>query len=154
MKNIIINLKKRSVIVVVISLALILFIYLGFGNNSSADLIRPVAGQNKLSGVSDDSSNITGEIKEYDFKEAIDHVGENAKVTGKVIKIYTAKSGVTFFDFCENYKDCPFSAVLFASDLEKFGDLKQYQRDVKISGTIKLYNGKSQIILNDKEQIE
>lgn len=47
-----------------------------------------------------------------------------------------------------------FFAVLFASDLEKFGDLKQYQRDVKISGTIKLYNGKPQIILNDKEQIE
>lgn len=95
-----------------------------------------------------------GQLLEYDYKEAIDHIGEEAKVTGKVVKIYTAKNGVTFFDFCEKYKDCPFSAVIFASDLEKFGDLKHYQREIKISGTIKLYNGKAEIILNNKEQVE
>ncbi len=94
-----------------------------------------------------------GEIKEYDFTEAKDHIGEKAIVRGKVVKTYTAKSGVSFLDFCSSYKTCPFTAVIFASDLEKFGDLKQYMRDVRIEGTIKTYNGKAEIILNDREQI-
>jgi len=154
MKNIIINLKKNPLVVIGIGLVLIPVIYLGISNNSSADLIKPANGQNKSNEVSGSFSKSTDELKEYDFKEAINHIGENAKVTGKVVKIYTAKSGVTFFNFCENYKNCPFSAVIFASDLEKFGDLKKYQRDIKISGIIKLYNGKAEIILNDKEQVE
>lgn len=104
--------------------------------------------------VPNDKQNQSGQLLEYDYKEAQQHIGESAKVIGRVVKIYTAKSGVTFFDFCEKYKDCPFSAIIFASDLEKFGNLKQYQREIKISGTIKLYNGKAEIILNNKEQIE
>jgi hypothetical protein len=115
------------------------------------------SGENKSSGIANnlsDKQNKSGQLLEYDYKEAGQHVGEEVKVLGKVLKIYTAKSGVTFFDFCTKYKDCPFSAVIFASDLAKFGDLKQYQREVKISGTIKSYNGKAEIILNDKEQIE
>ena len=98
--------------------------------------------------------NATGEIKEYDFTEAKDHIGENAIVRGKVVKTYTAKSGVSFLDFCSNYKTCPFTVVIFASDLDKFGDLKQFERDVKISGLIKTYNGKAEIILNERDQIE
>jgi hypothetical protein len=95
-----------------------------------------------------------GEIKEYDYTEAKDHIGEDAIVLGKVVKTYTAKSGVSFLDFCSNYKNCPFTAVIFASDLDKFGDLKQFERDVRLKGTIKSYNGKAEIILKDREQIE
>ncbi len=96
----------------------------------------------------------TGEIKEYDFMEAKDHIGENAIIRGKVVKTYTAKSGVSFLDFCSNYKTCPFTAVIFASDRDKFGDLKQFEREVKINGLIKTYNGKAEIILNEREQVE
>ena len=92
--------------------------------------------------------------KEYDFTEAKDHVGENAIVHGKVVKTYTAKSGVSFFDFCTSYKTCPFTAVIFASDRDKFGDLKQFEREVKISGLIKTYGGKAEIILKEREQVE
>ena len=96
----------------------------------------------------------TGEIKEYDYTEAQDHIGEDAIVLGKVVKTYTAKSGVSFLDFCSNYKNCPFTAVIFASDLDKFGALKQFERDVRLKGTIKSYNGKAEIILKDREQIK
>jgi hypothetical protein len=99
-------------------------------------------------------SNSTGELKEIDFAEAKNHIGENAIVRGKVVKTYTAKSGVSFLDFCSNYKTCPFTAVIFASDLDKFGDLKQFEREVKINGLIKTYNGKAEIIINERDQIE
>ena len=97
--------------------------------------------------------NSTGEIKEYAYTDAKDHIGEDAIVIGKVVKTYTAKSGVSFLDFCSNYKACPFTAVIFASDLDKFGDLKQFEREVRLKGTIKSYNGKAEIILKDREQI-
>jgi hypothetical protein len=91
--------------------------------------------------------------KEYDYTEAKDHVGENAIVHGKVVKTYTAKSGVSFLDFCSNYKTCPFTAVIFASDRDKFGDLKQFEREVRLTGLIKTYNGKAEIILEEREQV-
>ena len=91
---------------------------------------------------------------EYDYTEAPDHIGEKATVTGIVNKIFTSKSGTVFFDYCDNFQTCPFSAVIFASDLSKFKDLEQYQREVKITGLIKSYQGKAEIILNGPEQIE
>ena len=100
------------------------------------------------------SSVLGGSLKEYDFAEAKDHIGENAIVRGKVVKTYTAKSGVSFLDFCSNYKTCPFTAVIFASDLDKFGDLKQFEREVRLTGLIKTYGGKAEIILNEREQVE
>jgi hypothetical protein len=96
----------------------------------------------------------SNEIPEYDFTEAMDHVGEKAKVSGEVLRVFTAKSGVTFLDFCEDFSDCPFSAVIFASDAKKFSDVSKYQREVVITGVIKSYNGKAEIILKNPEQIE
>jgi hypothetical protein len=91
---------------------------------------------------------------DYDFTEARDHIGEKAKVRGKVSRVFTAKSGVTFLDFCPEFSGCPFSAVIFAGDTTKFGDLMSYERDVIVSGIIKSYQGSAEIILNDPSQIE
>jgi hypothetical protein len=93
-------------------------------------------------------------IPEYDFTEAMDHIGEKAKVSGEVLRVFTAKSGVTFLDFCEDFSDCPFTAVIFSSDAKKFPDISKYQRKVVITGVIKSYNGKAEIILKNPEQIE
>lgn len=122
--------------------------------SDNIDLLNSDIGQVYLENSSSNQSVSVGELKEYDFAEAKDHIGETAIVRGKVIKTYTAKSGVSFLDFCTNYKTCPFTAVIFASDLEKFGNLKQYEGDIRLSGTIKSYNGKAEIILNEREQIE
>lgn len=94
-----------------------------------------------------------GEVKEYDYQEAMDHIGEEAIVRGKVIKVYTSKSGTTFLDFCKDYSKCPFTAVIFASDTDKFSNLKQYEREVRVRGVIKSYNGKAEIILEDEDQL-
>lgn len=94
-----------------------------------------------------------GEVKEYDYQEAMDHIGEEAIVKGKVIKVYTSKSGTTFLDFCKDYSKCPFTAVIFASDTDKFSNLKQYEREVRVRGVIKSYNGRAEIILEDEDQL-
>lgn len=115
---------------------------------------------NESSNVSKDDKtnigvdNLSDKIPEYDYTEAPDHIGERAVVKGTVVKVFTAKSGVTFLDFCEDFYDCPFSAVIFASDLKKFQDVSKFQREVLITGTIKSYQGKAEIIINNPEQIK
>ncbi len=91
---------------------------------------------------------------DYDYTEAVDHIGEKATVTGTVQKVFTSKSGTVFFDFCDDFATCPFSAVIFAGDAGKFKDLSQYERKVKISGLIKSYQGKAEIVINSREQIQ
>ena len=90
----------------------------------------------------------------YDFSEAQNHIGEYAEVKGTAIEIYTSQSGVTFIDYCKVYKTCPFSAVIFSSDLQKFGDLKKYSGlPISIKGLIKTFNGEAEIVLTDPTQI-
>jgi hypothetical protein len=93
-------------------------------------------------------------VSEYDYTDAPDHIGEKAIISGTVLRTFTAKSGVTFLDFCQGFDACPFSAVIFASDLKKFGDLKSYERAVKLTGVIKNYQGQAEMILNSPNQVE
>ena len=90
----------------------------------------------------------------YDYTAAPDHIGERASVKGTVYRVMTAKSGVTFLDFCQGFSDCPFSAVIFKSDLAKFPDVSRYERAVTVSGVIKSYQGKAEMILSGPEQIK
>ncbi len=88
------------------------------------------------------------------YTEAPSHIGEEARVTGTLLRAYTAKSGVTFLDFCKDYKTCPFTAVIFADDIKKFPDLDSYVgKAVTLTGKIKLYQGKAEIILEDSSQL-
>lgn len=96
----------------------------------------------------------TNEMPEYDYKEAINHIGEMAIVNGTVASVFTSKKGVTFLDFCSTRTKCPFSVVIFASDREKFPDVSKYVRQIKIKGIIKSYKGSAEIILTDPDQIQ
>ncbi len=90
----------------------------------------------------------------YNYAEAGNHIGETAAVSGKVLRVYTSSGGTTFFDYCTNYKGCPFSAVVFSSSKSKFGNLSQYQgREITIKGKIQTYQGQAEIILNSPDQI-
>ncbi len=91
---------------------------------------------------------------DYDYTEAPEHIGETARVHGTVLKAFTSKSGVTFLDFCTGFQACPFSAVIFAGDKDKFKDMASYERAVTITGLIKSYQGKAEIVVNDPSQIE
>jgi len=80
--------------------------------------------------------------------------GKTGCVTGRVLKVFTSKGGNTFFDFCEDYHDCPFTSVIFSSDKSKFGDVQSLAgRQIEIRGSITAYRGKPEIIIRDPEQI-
>ena len=89
-----------------------------------------------------------------DFREAQSHTGQTGCITGRVLRTYTSRSGVTFLDFCPDYRNCAFSGVVFASDRSKFGDLTTLgSRQVEIRGPIISYKGRAEIILHDPEQL-
>lgn len=91
----------------------------------------------------------------FDFHQASSHAGENGCVSGFVLRAFTSKAGNTFLDFCSDYKTCPFSSVIFASDRNKFGNLEALAgRQVEIRGLITTYNGHAEIIIREPAQIQ
>lgn len=86
--------------------------------------------------------------------DAPKHIGETASVRGTLVEAYTSKSGTVFLDFCKSYKTCPFSGVIFADDVKKFGDLSSYAgKTVTLTGKISSYQGKAEIVLSDPSQL-
>ena len=89
-----------------------------------------------------------------DFHDAGPHVGGAGCVSGRLLRAYTSRGGNTFLDFCEDFRNCPFTSVIFASDKSKFGDLGMLTgRQVEIQGTITVYQGHAEIIIRDPQQI-
>ena len=93
-------------------------------------------------------------IGTIDYTDAPAHIGELASVRGTLQDAYTSASGTVFLDFCKSYKTCPFSAVIFADDAKKFGDLSRYNGSVvTLTGKISSYQGKAEIVLSDPNQL-
>lgn len=112
-----------------------------------------VAEKNIVNNASDESYKKVQGLK-YSYADAINHIGENATIEGVVFDVYKTSSGMEFIDFCKNYKTCPFTAVIFSSDTQKFKNLDEFKNcKVDISGNIKSYNGKAEIIINNPSQI-
>lgn len=88
--------------------------------------------------------------------EARAHVGETATVAGPVGDVHTARSGkVTFIDIGGHYPANPFTAVIFAADMAKFPDLPQLVgKTVEVTGAIRLYEGRPEIVVTTRSQIE
>jgi DNA/RNA endonuclease YhcR with UshA esterase domain len=92
--------------------------------------------------------------KRISYTEAPEHVGEYACVVGRVDHVNTPKE-TTFLNFCPDYKACPFGAVIFGSEAYKFPNPNQYEgKTVEITGLIKTYQGRAEIVLNDPTQIK
>ena len=89
------------------------------------------------------------------YTKAKKQIGETVCITGKVLKIGESKrSGTLFMNFCDDYRSCPFTVVVFAKDLEKVGDVKKLEgQTIEIHGKVQEYNGQAEIILNDPEQL-
>ena len=62
------------------------------------------------------------------FTEAKNHVGEVKCVTGMVVRIKQGARGVHFLDFCDDFRLCPFTVVIFPRDLKSVGDVRQLAR--------------------------
>ena len=86
--------------------------------------------------------------------DAKQHVGETKCVTGKVLRVKVGAKGVHFVDFCEDQAACPFTVVVFPSDLKDVGDVRRLTGHViEIHGPVKLYDGRAEIILNRVSQL-
>ncbi|MGA9800211.1 MAG: hypothetical protein WBQ68_14460 [Terriglobales bacterium] len=86
--------------------------------------------------------------------EARKHVGEVKCVTGVVIRVKQGERGVHFLDFCDDFRLCPFTVVIFPRDLKSVGDVRQLQgRMVEIHGQVKEYDGRAEIILEEYRQL-
>ncbi len=93
-------------------------------------------------------------IGTIDYTDSLARVGSLASVRGTLVKTYTSKTSTVFLNFCENYKTCPFSGVIFADDVKKFGDLSRYVgQTITLTGKISSYQGKAEIILSSPSQL-
>ena len=88
------------------------------------------------------------------FDQAKKHVGEIKCVTGKVLRVKQGSRGVHFLDFCDDFRLCPFTVVIFPSDLKSVGDVRQLAgRMIEIHGQVKEYDGRAEIILEEYRQL-
>ena len=88
------------------------------------------------------------------YADAPAHIGAIASVRGRLVKAYASTRGTVFLDFCTDYKNCPFSGVIFADDVKKFGDLARYNGTViTLTGKISSYRNKAEIILSNPSQL-
>jgi len=89
------------------------------------------------------------------YTDAPKNMGRTACVTGKVMKVgHSPRSGTHFLNFCDDYKNCPFTVVVFARNLAQVGDVRWLEgKTVEIHGKIKDYNGQAEIILSDVRQL-
>jgi hypothetical protein len=86
--------------------------------------------------------------------QAGQHVGETKCITGKVLRVKQGSRGMHFIDFCEDQMACPFSVVVFPSDLKDVGDVRRLAGQViEIHGPVKLYRGRAEIILSRVSQL-
>ncbi len=89
-----------------------------------------------------------------DLESAAKHTGENSCVAARVLRVFTSRSGNTFLDFCSDYRQCPFTTIIFASDRSRFGNLSALEgRRVEIRGEITSYKGRAEIIVHHPKQI-
>ena len=86
--------------------------------------------------------------------EASQHIGETRCITGKVLHVKAGAKGVHFIGFCSEQAACPFSVVVFNSDLKDVGDVRRLEgRVIEIHGPVKLYDGRAEIILRRVNQL-
>jgi hypothetical protein len=88
------------------------------------------------------------------YTEAPERIGKIVCVRGTVVRVAAGRTGVTYLDFCDDYRVCPFVVVIFPRDLRQIGDVRQLTgKVIEISGKIKLYNDRPEIVLSDLGQL-
>jgi len=88
------------------------------------------------------------------IEEAPTKIGDTACVTGKVLKVNQSRGGSFFLDFCEDYRKCPFTVVVFPSSLKDVGDVRQLEgKEIEIHGKIQEWRGRAEIVLRNIRQL-
>jgi len=90
------------------------------------------------------------------YLKAANHVGESKTVEGKIVRTYVSSKGTVFLDFHDPYQGY-FEVTIFASDVKnfQFSPASFYlNKEVRVTGTIELYQGAPEIIVHSPSQIE
>ncbi|HKW18926.1 MAG TPA: hypothetical protein VJO35_15560 [Terriglobales bacterium] len=88
------------------------------------------------------------------FDQARNHLGETQCVTGKVVRVKEGDRGVRFLDFCEDYRLCTFTVVVFPYDLKRIGDVRELAgKMIEIHGEVKDYEDRAEIVLENSKQL-
>jgi hypothetical protein len=87
--------------------------------------------------------------------QARNYVGEYVTVLGVVSQVSRSRGGTTFINFGGRFPNHVFYGVIFKKRSGRFSGVFQLEGlKVAITGTISLYKGKPQIILDSPQQIE
>lgn len=89
------------------------------------------------------------------WEDAHKYYGKYVTVEGKIVATYNSGKAC-FLNFHTNWRE-HFTAVIFASSFNKFPPQPERYYDgkiVRVTGTIKEYKGKPQIIVKDRSEIK
>ncbi len=89
--------------------------------------------------------------------DADDYVGKEVIIEGVAVDTYRSRTNTVFLNFGSTYPNHCFVAVIFNSDQHRFPDSPEdlYKNEtLRIRGRVKMYEGKPEIILERREQIE
>jgi DNA/RNA endonuclease YhcR with UshA esterase domain len=87
--------------------------------------------------------------------EASKYIGEAVSVKGFVANVFQSQKGNIFLNFGKPYPNQTFAAVIFNKDTSKFNNIKGYEgKIVVVTGTVQLYKGHPEIIINSPGQIK
>ena len=130
------------------------------GEDKSRDLVLPASSPERRSLTKRLMLAATVLLGSYAWSDCIavpeakKHIGEVKCITGVVVRVKQGARGVHFLDFCDDFRLCPFTVVIFPGDLKSVGDVQQLQgRLVEIHGQVKEYDGRAEIILEEYRQL-
>jgi DNA/RNA endonuclease YhcR with UshA esterase domain len=88
--------------------------------------------------------------------EAKNHIDKDVTVEGVVSEVHHAASGrAIFIEIGGRYPNNPFSAVIFKDHFSKFPTADSLAgKTVDVTGRIKDYRGRAEIILDDPDQLK
>ena len=103
-----------------------------------------------------------GESDSLDLAEGVvfvcnagNYLGETKTVQGKVVDVYRSQTDTIFLNFEKKYPLQCFTAVIFKSFINEFADYESYNgKNLRINGEIEEYNGKPEVILKNRNQVE
>lgn len=85
---------------------------------------------------------------------AVHYVGKTVTVQGVVAGVHATRGGTIFVDFGARYPQNTFTAVIFSSSAAKFPGASAWEgKTVRVSGEVKLYRGKPEIVLENASQV-
>jgi len=90
------------------------------------------------------------------YLQAASYVGQSKTVEGTIMRTYVSSKGTVFLDFHDPYQGY-FQVTIFSSDVKNFAFSPAsfyLGKEVRVTGTIELYQGAPEIIVHSPSQIE